>query len=39
MHKNTIETISPILLDEKHELEATSLNGDINVLFKGRRRK
>lgn len=33
------ETISPKLLREKHELEASSMSGDIKVLFKGKREK
>ncbi len=35
--QNSIETISPTLLSEKHELEVSSMSGDVNILFKGRR--
>lgn len=31
------ERISPVILSEKHELNANSVNGDIKILFKGKR--
>jgi len=35
--QDSVETVSPTLLSEKHELEADSISGDVNVLFKGKR--
>lgn len=35
--QDSVETVSPTLLSEKHELVANSISGDINILFKGKR--
>lgn len=35
--QDSVETVSPTLLSEKHELVANSISGDVNILFKGKR--
>ncbi len=35
--QNSIETTLPTLLSEKHELEASSMSGDVKILFKGKK--